>query len=555
MSESNSHERRLEALSDISKAINAQLELQQIFQHMLDRVEPILASDLTGVFVLNPEDRTVSVAAMGPRSSSNSVLSALSVPVVASARAQRAVKGELVYEPELPTVADPIGRAVAGEGYLSMVCAPTVADQECAALLIAAWRRTHAASPDDLVFLQAVARHLATAIENKRLYQKLKDAYEELKAAQEYQMQTEKLHALGQMASGIAHDLNNSLSAVIGFTELALEQTNFEKARLYLVRALSEAQQVTHTVRRIQEFSRREPGSEELESVDPNSIIQDVISLTQHRWKDIPQQKGIVIEVKTDLQAVKHVLAVAADLRECLTNLVLNSVEAMPRGGVLMFKTSSEPGFSVLTLTDTGVGMTPETRKRIFDPFFTTKGVSGTGLGLSISYSAIKRQGGDIRVESQPGRGTAFTIRLPVATVLKPATEAATGPLRVKPLRVLVIDDQPSVREAIRLILERDGHRVTEAASGKEGIALFESNVFDIVFTDLGMPEMNGAEVARILHAKNPQVPILLVTGWGDIVSEQEMKQYGIVTVVPKPVRIQQLRNLLGTVFDAHPLP
>ncbi|MGH8103418.1 MAG: PAS domain S-box protein [bacterium] len=554
MTDKEKQAQRLSALSDISRAINAQLELERVFNETLAQVEPIIEADLSAVLVFNPDEQTARVAATGPKSPDASFLDGPHTDFGDSPLFRQAAGGKLAYEPNIQKGGSELERQLAEAGYRSLALVPTSSEAECPAILVAAWRKPAALSPADLVFLRAVAQHLAIAIKNSILYQQLRKAYEELKTAQDHQIQAEKLHALGQMASGIAHDLNNSLSAVIGFTELALEQKSLEKAREYLGRSLHEAQQVISTVRRIQEFSRRGPTAEELESLDPNVLVQDIINLTQHRWKDIPQQKGIVINVKTALQPVRQILGVASELRECLTSLVFNAVEAMPQGGTLTFKTLEQEGFSVISISDTGVGMTSDTAQRIFDPFFTTKGVAGTGLGLSITYSTIKRHGGDIRVTTEPGKGTTFLVRLPASAIVQEAPEVTAEIVIIKPVKVLIIDDQPVVREAIRLILERDDHIVVEAGNGMEGIARFNSEPFDIVLTDLGMPEMSGAEVAQIIHAKNPQIPILLVTGWGDIVNEQEMKQYGIISVVPKPVRINQLRNLLCMIFGARQL-
>src|ERR1051326_2298341 len=280
----------------------------------------------------------------------------------------------------------------------------------------------------------------------KRVQERTQDlgrAYEELRQTQQTVMQQERLKALGQMASGIAHDVNNALSPVVGFAILMLrdEPALTSKGKKYLNHIMTAGQDIAHIVARLREFYRRRDDKESLHKLNLNALAEQVCDMTRPRWRDIPQSHGVTIEMHTDLAPdVPALVGIESELREAMTNLVLNAVDALPNGGKITMrtrvprcevlqKTDKPPAHVVVEVSDTGIGMNIETRKRCLEPFFSTKGKRGTGLGLAMVYGVVERHEGTIEIESEPGQGTTFRLILPVRTV------PASGLIRAKPAR------------------------------------------------------------------------------------------------------------------------
>jgi CheY-like chemotaxis protein/anti-sigma regulatory factor (Ser/Thr protein kinase) len=238
-------------------------------------------------------------------------------------------------------------------------------------------------------------------------------------------------------------------------------------------------------------------------------------------------------------------------LREVLVNLVLNAIDALPEGGQIKIRTWADTGWVHCSVTDTGVGMSAEVRRRALEPFYTTKGVKSTGLGLSVNYGILQRLGGDMVVESEEGRGTTILIKLPVAD----ARAAEPEPPLERPLRalcILVIDDEPEVRMMLADLLTDDGHHVIEAASGAEGLQHLENQrPVDVVLSDLGMPGMTGWEVARAVKARRADLPVVLITGWGETPEQRPDDRGSADLVLAKPVTSLSLRSALARVVAA----
>jgi CheY-like chemotaxis protein len=381
-----------------------------------------------------------------------------------------------------------------------------------------------------------------------------------LKQAQDQVIQAEKLRAMGEMASGVAHDFNNLLAVILGNIQLLLHQFDRlspEEIRERLITIEQSSKDGAETVRRIQEFSgmRRD---KEFTPLSLNELITDVTNVTQPRWKEQTQKKGIQIELTKKLGKIPRILGNPSELREVMTNIVFNAVDAMPNGGAVTITTSIQAEDWVeMRIADTGIGMTEEVRKRVFDPFFTTKGVTNTGLGMSVSYGIIKRHGGEILIETEPEKGTTFIIHLPTGYMNEIPDEKVVKPVPVTPLalegggaRILVIDDEDSVRKILYQMLKAKGYQVVVASNGEEGIERFKEEPFDLVFTDLGMPKMSGWEVGRALKGIDPKVPIALITGWGVELNREKMKESGIDLVVSKPFNFDQVVRLVSEAME-----
>jgi CheY-like chemotaxis protein len=232
--------------------------------------------------------------------------------------------------------------------------------------------------------------------------------------------------------------------------------------------------------------------------------------------------------------------------------MIFNATDAMPEGGQIKILTQSHPdGWVEVRISDTGIGMTEEVKKRVFDPFFTTKGVSSSGLGMSVSYGIIRRHGGEILIESEFGRGTTFVLHLPVGLGEKEREEKEPEPTReTRPARILVIDDEESVRDILSRMLKVKGHEVVVASDGEEGIERFRNETFDLVFTDLGMPKTSGWEVGVAVKEMNPRVPVIMITGWGMELNREKMGESGIDLIVSKPFLFDQVTELVSEAME-----
>jgi PAS domain S-box-containing protein len=355
--------------------------------------------------------------------------------------------------------------------------------------------------------------------------------------------QSEKLTALGQLAGGIAHDFNNLLQAILGYAQLMKQNPRdieFVARSLNVVEAA--AVDGSETVRRIQQFARLRP-DEQFVGVDVNQIVHDAVAIVRPRWEEKIARDNRPLDLRLDLGTIETINGRPAALTELMTNLILNALDAMPDGGTLTVATRSEPGRHItLTVTDTGIGMSEPVRRRIFEPFFSTKGEGGSGLGLSMVYSIVRRHSGEIRVDSELGRGATFTLTFPVASDPVGTEPEAALPRARRPARVLLVDDDPKVLGTLTEILRSVGHTVTAAASGGTAFAAYGPARFDVVLTNLGMAGMNGWELAERLRRVDTRIAILFITGWGLRDEEHgRLKMLKIRKCLFKPVRPAEL--------------
>ena len=368
----------------------------------------------------------------------------------------------------------------------------------------------------------------------------------EQKEERERAARADKLRALGQLASGVAHDFNNSLAAILGRAQLLRRQID-EPA---LVRNLdiiqTAAEDAAATVRRIQTFARKSP-VKEFELVDVGSLMNDAIEITRTRWQNEARIRGLEYDVKLIADRGHMTYGSASELREVFVNMIVNAVDAMPRGGKLSISCRREDGRLQLQFSDNGMGMPDDVRQKIFEPFFSTKGAHGTGLGLSVSYSIIERHAGSISVVSEPGNGTTFTIDMPAAAA--ESTFLDVGPLGIEipSLRILVVDDELPVRETLAEMLVAVNHKVELAGSGHEALQKMRQHVFDFVFTDLAMPEMDGWETARSIRKDWPDVKIVLVTGYGPTTTPPPGEENLVDAIIGKPFDFTQVGSALNS--------
>ncbi len=563
---------RLTLLDQISRAIGERQDLQSIYQVAVRSLEEQLPVDFACVCRYDEADSALTVIRVGAHSEALAMELALAEQsgiAIDQNGLSRAVRGELVYEPDIDASAFPFPQRLARGGLRALVVAPLQSESRVFGVLVVARQLPQAFTSADCEFLRQLSTHVALAARQAELHGALLQAYNDLRQSQQTVMQQERLRALGQMASGIAHDINNALSPVALYTETLLEREPqlSERGRGYLTTIARAIDDVSATVARMREFYRQREPQLQLLPVQLNPLAQQVLDLTRARWSDMPQQRGIVIRLETELAPnLPAILGVESEVREALTNLVFNAVDAMPEGGVLTLRTRAitpaEGGngaeaaakeHSVLVeVSDTGVGMDEDTRRRCLEPFFTTKGERGTGLGLAMVYGVTQRHAAEVRIDSTIGSGTTVRLSFPVPASLLPAfgvpaqTDAPT-----RRLRVLVVDDDPLLLKSLCDTLELDGHIVVTASGGQAGIDTFRAarqpdGAFDIVITDLGMPYVDGRHVASAVKTSAEAVPVILLTGWGQrLVADGEIPAH-VDQVLSKPPKLREVRAALA---------
>ncbi|HEY9404824.1 MAG TPA: ATP-binding protein [Pyrinomonadaceae bacterium] len=387
----------------------------------------------------------------------------------------------------------------------------------------------------------------AQAEQAERHVEELSHYIAEQERIREQYSQIEKLSALGELASGVAHDFNNTLAGILGRAQLLQNTSDPVKIENGLNIIIKTAKDGAKTIKRIQDFARQRR-DHAFSPVAVDQLLLDVSEITRPRWKNNAEAANVHISLELRISSNVLVLGDESELREVLVNMVFNAVDAMPAGGTLTLATREVGGAVEISVADTGMGMTDEVRSRIFDPFFTTKGKAGMGLGLAVSYGIIRRHEGTVEVESETGRGTSFRITLPSGknaakpqpSASQPAT-ATVAPAGLSGTKFLVVDDEEYVRDLLRDILEKEGHEVTTAASGREALVLYDETRFAAVLMDVGLPGMSGWELARAIRERDEHTPLAIVTGWGEAVGSNAQKEAGVDWVVAKPFTVEQI--------------
>ncbi|HEY5401933.1 MAG TPA: ATP-binding protein, partial [Pyrinomonadaceae bacterium] len=381
------------------------------------------------------------------------------------------------------------------------------------------------------------------------------NAHEKHEAEREQKIHAQKMAALGELSFGVAHNVNNTLTGILGRAQLILRNsTDPAKIEAGLEMIIKSAEDGAHIIRRIQDFARQRP-SREFEVISIAELLKDICEMTRPKWESRSEFAAVRFVLHADCKA--HVKGDPVELREVLVNMVYNAVDAMPSGGEVRVSIQESRDRVVVCIADTGTGMTPEVKQRLFDPFFTTKGKAGTGMGLAVSFGIIRRHDGSIDVESEQGHGTTFKISLPKVA---PANVRIDGSTNVKTnesevdekVRVLVVDDQEHVRDVLIEALEAEGCEVISAKSGEIALALFDQyqGKFDAVFTDIGMPEMSGWELVTEIRQRSKTVPLAIVSGWADAISLETKNEVRADWIIAKPFAIDKICDIAKHIVE-----
>jgi len=547
---------RLDLLQQITRAIGERHDLASIYQVVVRTLEDRLPMDFGCVCRFVPEDEVLEVVCVGLRSQQLAIELELTerkrIPIDQNGLA-RCVSGQLVCEPDVGEVPFAFPARLARAGLRSLVLAPLSVESQVFGVLVAARRERSSFASGDCEFLQQLSEHVALAAHQAQLYSALQSAYENLRHTQQTALQQERLRALGQMASGIAHDINNAISPAALYTDSLLERESGLSAsgRSQLQTVQRAVNDVAETVARMREFYRPREAQLALAPVQLNELVPQVVELTRARWSTIPQQRGVTIALHLDLHAgLPVIMAAESEIREALINLVFNAVDAMPDGGTLTLRTRTASGRVLIEVTDTGIGMDEDARRRCLEPFFTTKGERGTGLGLPMVYGTVQRHSAQIDIDSTPGGGTTVCLSFAPAPEGQVVPEPVTSIVPAG-LRILLIDDDPMLLQSLRDALETDGHIVTAAHGGREGVEIFRTAAagplpFDVVLTDLGMPYMDGRQVAEAIKERSTDTPVIMLTGWGQRLMADGDVPDKVDLMLSKPPKLRDLRAALA---------
>ncbi|NQT82934.1 response regulator, partial [bacterium] len=394
--------------------------------------------------------------------------------------------------------------------------------------------------------------HASLSIKNARLYTALQAAYADLKTAQDAMVKAEKYRAIGELSAGVAHDFNNALSIILGRAQFLMSLTEDKPVLKGLKSIENASRDAANIVKRMQEFSKavtQKPYSR----IDVNEMVRQVLDIVEPRWRKLAEVEGLLLKVVHRLQKVQPISGDAGELREALTNILFNAIDAMPTGGKLSIRTGVRGDSVFVEVKDTGVGMPPEVQKKVFQPFFTTKS-DGMGLGLSLVYGTVKRHNGDIQLETQPNEGTSVTLLFPTDLSVSEVRESSEPAPIVRKAIVLIVDDNREVTSTLRQMLESASHEVTAVTDGQKGISKYQESKFDIVITDIGMPGLSGWDVSKAIKAYDPDARIILITAWGAQLDQARIKECGASIVIHKPFEKNKILSAIKDLLpDASP--
>lgn len=555
----------LAARADIDRDILSVLDVGKIVNTVLTRMRDLLPCD--SVSITLRESRTADGATLSMWDGS----------------AERGIHTQAVQlaDQELRTLGEKPDRIMTLEGGLvpslkpltalgikSCLILPIVLTQGLPGIIALGYRKQPVFGPEDVLQARQIADQVAVALSNayetaerkqaevslQESNRQLKEALTELAAMQKHIVQQERLRALGQMASGVAHDFNNALSPILGFSSILLEDVaqldDKDKVLKYLQIIHTAGKDAANVVSRLREFYRSRDQQDSFLPFDLNKLVEQAVTFTQPKWKDQALANGITVLVKTELQKVPNLSGNESEVREVLTNIIFNAVDAMPKGGTITLRTVAKDGQTVLEVSDTGTGMTEEVRQRCLEPFFTTKGDRGTGLGLAMVYGIIRRHKGTIDIRSELEKGTTFAFGFPLEGDQKRevahTVESQTSSRR---LRVLAVDDDPRTLMVTVECLLSEHHDVETAVNGRDGFEKYKAGQFDLVVTDRGMPEMNGLQMAAAIKQVAPAMPVILLTGYGRALPDEGESTKVVDLIVSKPITRSGIREAIAKVI------
>ena len=541
---------RLRALVEATRVIGSVLDPESVLEALITKVLEIIPSQHAAALTCGSEAQSLSVVASKSTGEGNALKKGTAFPargnnVEEAIRTSRRCACSIGGQRDCPIKAE-----LAGAGARSCVCVPIALDGSFV-LLVIGQDEDRPITDAEMHIVSDLLAYSGLAIKNARLYTALQTAYADLKKAQDAMVKAERYRAIGELSAGVAHDFNNALSIILGRAQFLMTMTKNQQILKGLKSIENASRDAASTVRRMQQFSKtvsRKPYCR----VEINDVVRQVLETIEPRVRELAEVGGVRIHVANKAQKVEAVSGDAGELRDALTNILFNAMEAMPRGGNLTVSTGLSGESVFVEVQDTGVGMAPEVQKKDFQPFFTTK-PNGMGLGLSLVYGIVKRHGGQIQIASQPNEGTTVTLLFPVDLSASEVREDAEPAVTTR-ARILIVDDNVEVTQTLRQMLENASHQVTTATDGEEGLRKCRESRFDIVITDIGMPGLSGWDVSKAIKAHDPEAKIILITAWGVQLDHKKVKESGASIVIQKPFDKSRILSAIEQVLTERPL-
>jgi signal transduction histidine kinase/ActR/RegA family two-component response regulator len=538
------HFQEIKDLFEVSNLVNSKMDLPAILDTMTKDIIYCLHADQSSLMFYNPNiDKLECVAAYGL---DNEKIIGKELEM------GKSVSGWVIKNNQPLLLQDKVnpsqynGYVEKDRNITSALCVPLKVNGLVKGVLnVNLINRTRKFNEDDLQLLSIFAESASIAIEKASLQQELKERLNQL-------IQAEKFKAVGKLTSALMHDFNNFLSIIIGRAQLLSAQTRDTNLSKHIEAIIKVSTQAADIIQRLNQFGI--PVTEkEFKDLDLNQVVKEAIELTRPKWNEWAKLRGVKIRIVQELSQLPPVFGNPADLREVIINMILNSIDALPKGGIISFHTWQEEQNIYLSLKDNGIGMNNEVGKKLFDPFFSSKPEKGNGLGLTVAHSIILQHNGKITVESKEGKGTTFIIRVPASRVKAKEEETGNIELPVEKVNVLLIEDNEDLQGVLADMLSAEGYEVKVAGSGTEGISLLKVEKYDVIISDLGISGMTGWDFASEAKEINPKMPVILVNEWGDQILTKEAKDLGVELILSKPIKRENLKRAIDRALKLRP--
>lgn len=531
-----------EALLQISEAVSSTLSSKEILHIIVKNVAFLFDATRCSIFRVAQEEKFAQVIASHDNPDIELEITIDNYPEVKKALETRemVIVQYILLDPLMKEVQENIQSL---KNNAIVVIPIILKDNVIGTLFLRSVRDNKFFNEREIKFLKVVARIAANALDNAFLYENLESTRLQL-------IQSERLRALGELATGVAHNFNNLLSGILGHTQMLLSK-NLDPAtceRLQIIEKL--VLDGSEVVRRIQEFTRLRT-TKDFSEVNIKDIINDVVRMTESKWSGGSNIPKITLRIDTDSMEIPIVEGNASELREVFINILFNAVDAMPKGGEFTIQTKTNGKDIFVYFIDTGEGMSAETKKRVFDPFFTTKGSKGTGLGMSVAYGIISRHSGHISIDSELGVGTTVIVQLPISEKFIKEMEHKYNLKHEEKTKILLIEDHKITLDVLAENLINLGHHVQKADSGMAGIKMFKDGNYDIVITDVGLCDISGWAVSKKIKDMSPLVPIVFITGWANQLSPSQLKECDVDFILAKPFKIEEISSIIKKAIDS----
>lgn len=544
--------RELHALNTIAVVATQSLNLDEVLQVTLKQIVELFSADSGSVFLADPETKVLRRrAGLGQQSESGVAVQEIPIPAEFWEKLTRS-RTQVLTHMHLQHLPKSIADYVSAEGLKSWLWVLLWTKDRIVGVTGISSRTSREFTASDENLMIAIGRQLATTIEKIRLYDETTRAYDDLRQTQEQLLQSEKMSAVGQLISGVAHELNNPLTAILGYAQLLENEPISDRVRDFVQKMYKQAQRTHRIVQNLLSFARQRKPQKQY--VDLRRVLEDTIALREYDLR----MNNVAVEVEFEAP-LPGVIADSHQLEQVFLNIINNAVDAMlelGKGGKLTARVFLDGDFVCVEIQDSGPGM--KDPKRVFDPFYTTKAVGkGTGLGLSICYGIVKEHGGDIIARNAEPRGAAFQVRMPA--VRNPAMRIEKR-RRVKPQegrlrgRVLLVDDEEALRDFEREVLTGAGLEVVAMARGDEAIARLQKEQFDACIFDSTMPGgWTGIEIYGWLAEHRPGAEKTVIMTFSTDITDGKVRRFMQETGVPrviKPFDVADLLTLLRSVLE-----